>query len=133
MTPSFPPIRERLVPADFLIYQAATGGKEYARSIRLFTMGECRIMVSRDPFGPGDLRWHISISCERRNPTWEELKHVQNTLKPGVFFCVPMPPREYWINIHEHTYHLEEVKDAASIRQWSGEGRTIPARHKAST
>lgn len=123
--PTFPPIREMVVPAAFRAQQRRLGGGQYANSLRLYTMGECRVIVTRDPFGVGDLRWHISVSCERRDPTWEELKHIQNRLKPGIFFCVPMPPKEHWMSVHEHAFHLEEVKDPASIAQWKREGRAI--------
>lgn len=117
----FPPIRERPITPKFRRMQTALGGTQYGGSMRAYVMGEVRILLSREPFGPGDLRWHISMSCEKRDPTWAEIKHVQNTLKPGIFFCMPMPPAEYWINIHERAYHLEEVKDPQQIEHWKAQ------------
>lgn len=114
----FPLIRERIISESFRTAQTEIGGVQYARSLRLYRMGRCTILVSREPFGNDDLRWHISVSCSDRAPDWEEIKHVQNALKPGVFFCVPMPPEAYWMNIHEHCFHLEEVKDEKQIEHW---------------
>jgi hypothetical protein len=98
-------------------------------TLRHYTMGECRILVTRD-HGPYTTRWHISVSCEDRDPTWEEIKHAQNAIKPGVFFCIPMPPREHWMSIHEHTFHLEEVLDNDQVEQWKHEARTAANRAK---
>jgi hypothetical protein len=84
---------------------------------RLYVMGRLAIQLGR-PNG----YWHISVSHPERDPTWEEIKHVQNELKPGVFFAMPMPPKEWWMSIAKRCYHLFEVKDEVLIRMWKASG-----------
>ena len=110
----FPPIRERPRPANL--------AQMVNPSLRVFSMGEVSVLTSRDTVYPGDLRWHISISCKDRDPTWEEIKHIQNRLKPDLFFCMPMPPEKYWLSIHEHAYHLWEIRDDNLVQQWIFDG-----------
>lgn len=83
-------------------------------------------MVGREPVGPHvealeDLRWHISMRARDRIPTWEELVEAAHQLRPGVVFCVPLPPRTWWINVHEHVLHIWEVRDTNLVNQWKSE------------
>ncbi len=90
--------------------------------------GRLTAFVGREPVGPDqanleDLRWHISVRGPSRVPTWEELVRAAHELRPGVVFCVPMPPRTWWINVHEHVLHLWEVRDVNLETQWRSEAR----------
>lgn len=42
----------------------------------VYTCGPCRIILS-GPLEREQTGWHFSISCEDRNPTWEEQKAVR--------------------------------------------------------
>jgi hypothetical protein len=91
-----------------------------------YAKGELTALVGREPVGPRrdaleDLRWHISVAGTGRVPTWDEMVDATHSLRPGVVFCVPMPPRTWWINVHEHVLHVWEVKDANLINQWHSE------------
>jgi hypothetical protein len=88
--------------------------------------GRLEALVGREPVGPHqqaleDLRWHISVRAPGRVPTWPELVDAAHSLRPGVVFCVPMPPRTWWLNVHEHVLHLWETRDPNLERQWRSE------------
>jgi hypothetical protein len=80
-------------------------------------------LVGREPVAPGDDRWHISLSAAGRVPTWDELANAAHELRPGVAFVAGVPPRSWWINIHEHVLHLWETTDANLLAQWRSERR----------
>jgi hypothetical protein len=63
------------------------------------------------------LRWHISVRGPGRIPTWEELVEIGHQLRPGVFFVVMVPPRSWWLNVHEHVLHLWQVNDDALVEE----------------
>lgn len=79
-------------------------------------------MVGREFAGgdptSGDLRWHISVKADGRIPTWEEVVQTAHELRPGVVFCVGVPPRSWWMNVHEHVIHLWEVRDEMLIQEY---------------
>lgn len=87
------------------------------------------VLVSRDDLSHGegvpDPRWHLSIRGvkPRRVPPWNALAAITHFLRPGVAFCVPMPPRSQWVNLHEHVLHLWEVHDESLTDQWAFEGQ----------
>jgi hypothetical protein len=82
-------------------------------------------LVGREPLAPpdGDLRWHISLRAADRIPTWEELSATAHELRPGVPFVVGVPPKSWWINVHEHVLHLWEPRDPNLLAQWQAERR----------
>jgi hypothetical protein len=90
------------------------------------TKGDLNALVGREPVGPDkegleDLRWHISVRAKGRVPTWEEMVEATHALRPGVVFCVPMPPRTWWINVHPDVLHVWEIRDTNLINQWRSE------------
>jgi hypothetical protein len=80
-------------------------------------------LVSREEIVPGDSRWHISLSAEKRLPRWNELAEAVHDLRPGVPFCIGIPPKSWWINVHEFVLHAYEIKDDNLVGQWRFEGR----------
>ena len=88
-------------------------------SMRYYRMGRVTIQA-----GKKDGYRYLSISHPQRDPTWSEIKHVQNELRPGVFFCMPMPPQEWWLSIAPGfaSYHVYEVRDEALIAIWKEAG-----------
>lgn len=88
--------------------------------------GMLAAMMSRDDVSSdrsGDLRWHISLQHQDRVPGWQELSMAGHELRPGVVFCVGVPPKSWWINVHENVLHLWELRDEALVGQWRFEGR----------
>lgn len=83
----------------------------------MFTKGECRVLVSRENHGSsiigapgGKLRYHLSISCANRYPTWEEIKDARYCLLPlGLTFAQILPPPNEYTNIHPNCFHLWEI------------------------
>jgi hypothetical protein len=82
---------------------------------KAFAMGECRIIVSRNIYGPkggdfGPLRWHLSISCADRYPTWEEIREARYALLPDdCTMGMLLPPKKEYVNVHPNCFHLHEV------------------------
>jgi hypothetical protein len=105
---------------------SVTEGEWKGDAPKAYRMGALHALISRDDVstnGVPDLRWHISLSRQDRIPTWTELSKCADALRPGVVFCVPMPPKSMWLNIHENTLHLHEIKDEPLVEQWRAEGR----------
>lgn len=74
-------------------------------------------LMSRDEVAKGVKRWHISLSLESSAPPsnvvpeWRNLVAVAHKLRPGVCFCVPVPPRSQWYNLHPAVLHVYEISD----------------------
>ena len=72
---------------------------------RAYRMGECTVIVSRD----GGY-WHLSISHPSRDPSWDEIREARYALLPDdVTMALLLPPREEYVNVHSHCFHLWEV------------------------
>jgi len=86
---------------------------------------EIVVIVNREPAGGGldHLRWHVSVSRRDRLPEWAEFAEIVHQVRPGVAFALPLPPKSWWINVHEFTLHAWEVKDEPLVRQWRLEAR----------
>ena len=86
----------------------------------LYQMGECRIIRAREPEGiHGEYRWHLSISCRDRHPSWDEMKVARYRLLPHeVAFAIILPPPYVYVNVpaQDHVFHLHEIDDEA--RPW---------------
>lgn len=81
---------------------------------RVYAMGECRILLSREPLDGATserLAWHLSISCAKRDPTWNEIATARYRLLPEVLeMAMYLPPLEEYVNLHPFTFHLQEVE-----------------------
>jgi len=72
----------------------------------LFTMGECRIIVSFEPNG-----YHLSISCEKRLPSYGELITARYRLLAHVKeMSMHFPPMDEFVNVHPYTLHLYQTR-----------------------
>ena len=79
---------------DCLLYTASNG-------LRIILSGP----QERERIG-----WHFSVSCEDRNPTWEEQKALRYLLVPDDLYMVQiLPPKAEYVNDHEHTFHWYEA------------------------
>ena len=76
--------------------------------------GDLRVLVSRDPEqrkGSVVYRWHLSISCEHRYPTWEEMKDARYCLLPdNVYMAQILPPQSEYVDIHPNCFHWYEME-----------------------
>ena len=95
-----------------------------AEGTRAYLMGECGIFVSLEPLEKVyPKRWHLSISCKDRFPTWEEIGMARDQLiPPEVFMCIPFPPRAHWLSIHPNVFHLWQFRDDILQEQMVYEG-----------
>lgn len=79
---------------------------------RLYSKGPCRVLISQEPRPRGQPRpyWHLSISCQDRYPTWEEIKDARYSLLPmGITFAQLLPPMNEFVNMHPNCFHLWEL------------------------
>jgi len=79
---------------------------------RMFHKGACRVLVSREmqPKKGARLYWHLSISCQDRYPTWNEIKDARYSLLPmSLTFAQLLPPMDEFVNIHPNCFHLWEI------------------------
>lgn len=91
---------------------------EGAVELKAYTFDGCRVIVCREPIGPGGkLEWHLSISREDRYPDWDEIAHARYSLLPetGTFGMILPPPSEY-VNLQKNTFHLHELP--ARVEGW---------------
>lgn len=103
------PLRQAPVPPavrDALYRSGAFG-------FRYFTMGDCVILVARKPLGEdGALEWHLSISCQDRYPTWDEISDAREKLLPAdEAFGFVLPRRDRYVNEHEFCFHLHRLPE----------------------
>lgn len=55
---------------------------------------------------------HVSISNNKRLPTWDEVKFVRYELmKPDSTIAQILPPKSQYVNVHENCFHLWEIED----------------------
>jgi hypothetical protein len=103
-----------------------------AHGSKAYRMGECGIFVSKEPVDKiYGLRWHLSISCQRRYPTWDEIGRARDALLPDdAFMCIPFPPRAHWLSIHPNCFHLWEFRDDNLREQMIAEGEDAKAAGK---
>jgi hypothetical protein len=85
-----------------------------------WVVGECSVMVSRDPLGPdGSYRWHLSIAHPSRYPSWDEIKTAVygiDTLPDGVVMAQILGTgrnQGEWVDVHRNCFHLYETIDPA--------------------
>lgn len=77
--------------------------------LRAYAKGDVRIIVSRNIY-PDGLRWHLSISCKKRYPVWDEIRDARYALLPNdCTMAMLLPPKEQYVNIHPNTFHLHEI------------------------
>jgi hypothetical protein len=84
-----------------------------------FKMGECTILLAHEPGGiHGEMRWHLSISCPDRHPTWDEIKVARyRLLGPDMVAAMILPPTKDYVNMpqQDHVFHLHEIVDTAEV------------------
>ncbi|MGL5714018.1 MAG: DUF7694 domain-containing protein [Paraclostridium sp.] len=57
-------------------------------------------------------REHVSISHPKRDPNWKEIKHCRYELmNPNATVAQILPPKERYVNAHNHCFHLWEIRD----------------------
>jgi hypothetical protein len=89
--------------------------KRMGMKASLFEMGECSILLGREPAGVnGEYLWHLSISHPTRHPSWDEIKTARyRLLDPELTFGMLLPPREVYVNVpqQDHVFHLWQITD----------------------
>lgn len=76
------------------------------------------VICGQEFCGPhGELRWHLSVSHNKRNPTWEEIRDLRYALVPDeAMMCMFLPPRSEYVNAHLYCFHLFEIEESETPR-----------------
>lgn len=85
--------------------------------------GPYSVLMGRERIADSDPRWHISVAHPAHLPAWADLVAIAHRLRPGVVFVVGVPPRSWWINVHENCLHLWEMRDPNLEAQWRSESQ----------
>jgi len=83
-----------------------------AEGMKHYRMDECSILVCREPYADGELRWHLSISHLSRYPTWDEIKVARYALTPAdVVMAMILPKTAEYVNVpaQDNVFHLHEI------------------------
>ncbi len=111
-----PPLSE--IPVPDQLREIVQGRSDL--QLHSFRMGECRILLGHEPGGiHGELRWHLTISCLDRHPSWDEIKLARyRLLGPDTVMAMLLPPVADYVNVPEqdHVFQLWEIDDPA--RPW---------------
>ena len=76
-------------------------------SVRWFKMGKIRACLTLDD----NLGYTLSVSHNRRYPTWDEVCHLRYELIPDNHTMMMMlPPKDEYINMHNFCFILTELK-----------------------
>lgn len=81
------------------------------------------VIMARERIASHDWRWHVSVSGFDRLPEWAEFAAIVHSFRPGVVFCMALPPASWWINIAENCLHAWEIDDEHLTDQWRSERR----------
>lgn len=86
------------------------GGERPTIYNKAYAKGDCRIWISREVYGNHEVRWHLSISCKDRYPTWDEIRDARYDLLPDdCTMAMLLPPSREYVNIHPNCFHLHEL------------------------
>lgn len=82
--------------------------------IRVYSLGECSIIMGRENPGGGRYLWHLTISHPERHPSWDEIKTARYRLLPlELCFAMFLPPPANYVNLpaQDHVFQLWESDD----------------------
>lgn len=79
--------------------------KDYGNQCNQYHLGECLVLVSIDAG-----RYHLSISHQTRQPTYDEVKEARYKFLPdNVHMAMIFPPKSEFVNIHNFCFHLWQI------------------------
>lgn len=111
------PINE--YPVSKAVRRLVHGIKDETIELYAFKMGECQMLLGYEPSGVnGEMRWHLTISCLDRHPTWDEIKTARyRLLGPNMTVAMILPPPQFYVNLpsQNHVMQLWEIDDPARI------------------
>lgn len=84
-------------------------GRDPHTGALVYVSGPCRILLSGEA-ERAIIGWHFSVSCENRNPTWEEQRDIRYALIPDeVYMMSILPPKSEYVNTHPFCFHWHEA------------------------
>jgi len=92
---------------------------DFLGELHRLRMGECNVILGREPVAGDVLRWHLSISTPHRHPSWDEIKLARyRLLGPDLPAAMLLPPVEHYVNVpaQDHVFQVWEIDDPG--RPW---------------
>lgn len=78
-----------------------------------YAWGDCRAHVSVD-----NHLWHLSVSCQHRYPTWDEIYTAWYDLVPDaetITGAILLPAKAEYVNLHPNCFHVYQLKDTEVV------------------
>lgn len=74
--------------------------------VETYKMESCKIFVGIEAG-----LYHLSISCEKRLPSWAEIQEARKRLLPeNKSFAMAFPKKGHYVNHHKYCFHLWEMQ-----------------------
>lgn len=74
--------------------------------MKYYKYKDCAVLVSIE-----NNRYHLSISHQKRLPTYEELKEARYKFLPDeIYMAQIFPPKKEFVNLHPFCLHLWQIK-----------------------
>lgn len=76
------------------------------RFAKAFRKGEVHIFLSQDKTPKWGWLKHISISCQYRYPTWEEILEAKEHFFGDMDTMMIIPKKADYVNVHPNCFHI---------------------------
>lgn len=74
-----------------------------------YAWGDTRAIVTKD-----DGLWHLSVSCQNRYPSWDEIFTAWYDLVPDaqtITGAIILPRKSEYVNLHPNCFHVHQLAD----------------------
>lgn len=78
---------------------------------KAFRRGEVHILSTQDCTPKWGWLKHISISCEFRYPTWEEILQAKEHFFGDIDCMMIIPKKKDYVNIHRNCFHIWQTPE----------------------
>lgn len=86
------------------------------RNIKAYRRDEIHILKTEDNTPKWGWLKHVSISCEHRYPTWEEILSAKEHFFGDIDCMMIMPKKEDYVNLHPNCFHIWQTPQAWELQ-----------------
>lgn len=90
-------------------------GKD-TKEAEAFIYGELHILKSMENTKKWGWLKHISVSCDDRYPSWEELRTLKIYFFGDIDCMMMMPKKSDYVNVHRNCFHIWECPESWDIQ-----------------
>lgn len=87
-----------------------------SKEVEAFIDGELRILKSMENTKKWGWLKHISVSCDDRYPSWEELRTLKIYFFGDIDCMMMMPKKSDYVNVHRNCFHIWECPESWDIQ-----------------